>query len=319
MEEISVVIPLYNKAPYIDRSLNSVLSQTFLPKEIIVVDDGSTDGGEDIVKNYNHPLIRLISKKNEGVSATRNRGVLEATGSLIAFLDADDCWQPRFLEVIHNLRQQFPQAGIYATNFELVRPNGEIKKYTWNCLPPDSQAVLISQYIEVLAHLPMHMSATAMPKHILQEIGGFNQDEYLYEDVDLVLRIGLRYPIAWSSEPLARYHQDALNRALGTRLWVREPAVSVTIRQAIADGLVPENLINMLKEYSHQVQMQAAVHCIHQGQKEMASQLLAYSRSTKKYRSLWWQCFILNLLPGGTGSFILMAKKRITGALGFFN
>jgi glycosyltransferase involved in cell wall biosynthesis len=313
LEEISVVIPLYNKAPHIGRSLNSILSQTFLPKEIIVVDDGSTDGGADIVRNYNHPLIRLISKDNEGVSATRNRGVQEATGSLVAFLDADDYWQPRFLEVIHNLRRQFPQAGIYATNFEVIRPNGEIKKHTCHCLPPDSQAGLITQYGKVMANSPLHPSATAIPKNIFQEIGGFNQNEYLYEDVDLFIRIGLRYPIAWSREHLARYHQDAVNRALGTKLWVREPAVSVTARQAIADGLVPDKLIDILKEYSHQVQIQAAVHCIYQGKKDMASQLLALSRSTKKSRSLWRQCFILNLLPGRAGSFILRAKKKITG------
>jgi hypothetical protein len=319
LEELSVIIPLFNKAPHIGRSLNSILSQTFLPKEIIVVDDGSTDAGADIVTNYNHPLIRLITKKNEGVSATRNRGVLEAMGPLVAFLDADDYWKPHFLEVIHNLRRQFPQAGIYATNYEVVRPNGEVRKHTCHCLPPDSQEGLITQYVKVIASAPIHPSATAIPKNIFQEIGGFNQDEYLYEDVDLFLKIGLRYPIAWSREPLARYHLDADNRTLGTRLWIREPAVSVTARQAIANGLVPENLINCLKEYSHQFQIQAAVHCIYQGKKEMASQLLAYSRGTKKNRSIWRQCFILNLLPGRAGSFILRSKKRITEFLSFVN
>ena len=108
MSSVSVVIPLYNKAPHISRAINSVLGQTSPPEEIIVIDDGSTDGGGDIVKAYQDPRIRYIRQENQGVSAARNRGIELAKGELIAFLDADDAWKPKFLETISEMRSLYP-------------------------------------------------------------------------------------------------------------------------------------------------------------------------------------------------------------------
>lgn len=109
MTSISVVIPLYNKAPHIERALNSILSQTIQPIEIVVVDDGSTDGGPKIVENFNYPNIRLIRQEHQGVSIARNRGITESKGGLISFLDADDVWLPGYLEEINKLRERFPK------------------------------------------------------------------------------------------------------------------------------------------------------------------------------------------------------------------
>ena len=87
---VSVIIPLYNGAAYIERSIHSVLNQTFQEFEIVVVDDGSTDDGPQRVTAFHLPHIRLIRKANGGVSAARNTGIREARYGLIAFLDADD-------------------------------------------------------------------------------------------------------------------------------------------------------------------------------------------------------------------------------------
>ena len=106
--KISVVIPLYNKRTSVIRALNSVLSQTIQPEEIIVVNDGSTDGSEQLVNELNHPLVRLINQPNAGVSAARNRGIKEAKGDWIAFLDADDEWMPEYLETIKSLSEKYP-------------------------------------------------------------------------------------------------------------------------------------------------------------------------------------------------------------------
>ena len=90
--DITVVIPLYNKSAEIARAVNSVLAQSMLPREIIVVDDGSTDGSGDIVEGINSPLIRLISQENRGVSVARNVGIEAATTKWVALLDGDDMW-----------------------------------------------------------------------------------------------------------------------------------------------------------------------------------------------------------------------------------
>ena len=92
--------------------------------EILIIDDGSTDGGGEIVKSIVDPGLRLIRQENQGVSTARNRGIAEAEEELIAFLDADDAWKPRFLEVILNLRRRYPEAGVYATANEIIAPDG---------------------------------------------------------------------------------------------------------------------------------------------------------------------------------------------------
>src|SRR6185312_7639068 len=93
---VSVVLPLYNKAPFITRALDSIAAQTYRNFEAIIVDDGSTDGSGDIAASYPDPRFRVIRQTNAGPGAARNRGVDEAKGEVLAFLDADDEWLPGF-------------------------------------------------------------------------------------------------------------------------------------------------------------------------------------------------------------------------------
>jgi len=97
MSEVSVIIPLYNKGKYIARALDSIFAQTYQDFEVIVVDDGSTDNGPDIVKQYADPRLRIIRQQNAGPGAARNRGIAESLAFYVAFLDADDEWLPGFL------------------------------------------------------------------------------------------------------------------------------------------------------------------------------------------------------------------------------
>lgn len=120
---ISVVIPLYNKERYIERAVYSVLSQTFQQFEIVIVNDGSTDGSVSVIERMNNPLIRLIHQKNGGVSAARNRGIEEARFEYIAFLDADDEWKENHLEVIAGLIRKFPECGVFGTSYYYTREN----------------------------------------------------------------------------------------------------------------------------------------------------------------------------------------------------
>ena len=117
--DISVVIPLYNKEKEIARTLRSVLAQTSQPLEIIVVDDGSTDGSAARVEEIGSPLIRLIRQENRGVSAARNRAMQEACGEYAALLDGDDTWEPGYLAEIERLIAAYPGCGAYATSFNV--------------------------------------------------------------------------------------------------------------------------------------------------------------------------------------------------------
>ena len=96
----TVIIPLYNKEPYIKRALETVLNQTYDNFEMIIIDDGSTDEGVRIVSSIQDTRIKVFSQINSGVSAARNRGALLAKNQYLAFLDADDTWEPNFLQEI---------------------------------------------------------------------------------------------------------------------------------------------------------------------------------------------------------------------------
>jgi glycosyltransferase involved in cell wall biosynthesis len=117
MPKISVVIPLYNKGFIISETLNSVLAQTFKDFEVIIVNDGSTDNGFEIVSQYTDNRIRLYNQENKGAAAARNLGIEKATGELIAFLDADDYWYPNHLEELFKLYTDLPNCGIYGSRY----------------------------------------------------------------------------------------------------------------------------------------------------------------------------------------------------------
>src|SRR5690349_15888802 len=104
---VSVIIPLYNKAPYLRRALESIASQTFADFEAIVVDDGSTDGSERIAAEFADPRFRVLRQPNRGPGSARNLGIAEARGELLAFLDADDEWLPDFLETTTSLLEKY--------------------------------------------------------------------------------------------------------------------------------------------------------------------------------------------------------------------
>lgn len=293
---LSVVIPLYNKGQYIKRALKSILAQTVAPFEIIVVDDGSTDGGGEIAQSFQDPGIRLIRQENQGVSVARNRGVEEARGDLIAFLDADDAWKPRFIEVILELSKQYPQAGAYATAYERISPYGIIYHPKFKILPEGSKQGLIDFFKTAKLH-PVWTSAVAVPKKVLEEIGGFQECIIRAEDVDAWLKIALRYPIAWSSEYLATYYQNVTYRSINVTWTAGEPAISRTAREAIRSGLVPSEYLGYLKEHVARFQIAAARRCLILGNRGQALELLGYSSGTQEYARAWTRLRLMAALP----------------------
>jgi len=215
---ISVVIPLYNKGPHIARALNSVLNQTFQDFEVIVVDDGSTDDGADIVKGFNDPRIRLIHQENQGVSAARNLGIDEARAELIAFLDADDEWLPDHLNIILRMRERFPEAGAYTTAY-FMKYHDKCSLQEYHKIPPSPWEGIIPDYFRSasVGRPPATASTVAIPKRIFEDVGKFSIETWWGEDMDQWGRIAIKYPIAFSWKGAAVYHLDAVNRASDKR------------------------------------------------------------------------------------------------------
>jgi len=250
MPQISVIIPLLNKGPYIKRALDSIFTQNFQDYEVIVIDGGSRDNGPDIVRDYNDSRIKFIRQSGKGVSAARNQAVNASLSDLIAFLDADDEWLPKHLATIIELREKFPQAGAYTTAYKIKETNDRLRWAKYRAIPPSPWEGLIPNYFRsaALGEFPVWTSAVCIPKNVFMEMGGFVEDAWWGEDADLWGKIALKYPIAFSWEWGAIYHWDSEGRACGKPSLEVEPFVK-TANNAIKKGLVPQNQLSDLSEY----------------------------------------------------------------------
>ena len=211
---ISVVIPLYNKRGSIASTVQSVLGQTFTDFELIVVDDGSTDGSADVVRTFEDSRIRLVSKPNGGVCSARNEGIRQARSEYVAFLDADDLYEPEFLQEIAGLIEACPEAGIWGTSY-LYLKNG--KKIPAGKPLPEGFKGLVDNSDWTLGHLYCS-SAVCCLKSALEEVGLFDERITWGEDIDVWWRIMLKHPAAYSNRELAVYRFDEDNRAMNAQI-----------------------------------------------------------------------------------------------------
>ena len=209
---ISIIIPLYNKEGSIAQALDSVMAQECQDFEVIVVDDGSTDGGAAVVENYGDPRIRLVRQENAGVSAARNRGIEEARGEYVAFLDADDVWMPGFLAEIEALQREFPQCRAQATNY-VFNSNGVKSPTILRKIPFCEERGVLVNYFEVAScsHPPVWTSAVCIERRLLLEIGGFPVGIKSGEDLLTWARVAVRTDWAYSMKEMAQYNFDQVS------------------------------------------------------------------------------------------------------------
>jgi glycosyltransferase involved in cell wall biosynthesis len=252
MPEFSIVIPLYNKGRHIARALNSVLAQSVQDYEIIVIDDGSTDDGAEVVKGFSDNRIHLIRQANAGVSAARNKGIDSAGASLIAFLDADDYWKPDYLRTIKRLHDCYSDAGLYATAYEVTMRGGMIFVPRFNGIPKAPWEGIITDYFKAaLGNPPLSTSATVVKKVVFEKVGVFSSSVTRGEDADMWARIAFDYPLAFSNSLSTVYCLDADNRACSTPNTERDPVILQTMRKALQSMNMPSERRYYMKEYMH--------------------------------------------------------------------
>lgn len=301
MPEVSVVIPLYNKAAYITRCLSSVLTQTCQDFEVIVVDDGSTDDGAAVIRRFDDPRIRLIQQENQGVSAARNRGIEAARTDLVALLDADDEWLPNHLEVLLRLRDKYPHAGAYGTAYLVNEKDLTVRVPSSSAdMPREPWEGLLPNYFRAAfpGPSPLSSSVVAIPKSILNEIGGFNTKAWYGEDVDLWGRIALKHPIAFSWDGMAIYHREARDRACSKKEPIHEHAFVTSARNALHAGEVPPGLRGDVLKYVASRQVQIAARNLAAGRPDLARANLKGCKTRQLWRSKYWALF-LAYVPSG--------------------
>ena len=204
---ISVVIPLYNKEKQIAYTLQSVQNQTFQDFEIVIVDDGSTDDSIIEVEKFSDSRIRLIHQENAGVAAARNRGIEEAKGDLIAFLDADDEWKPEYLATQHHLSQKYPDCSVFVCNYEFRSIDGRTTFPVIRKLPFVEEDGILSNYFEVAScsNPPICSISIVAKKQAIQAIGGFPVGIKSGEDLLTWARLAIKGPIVYSKKALSIY------------------------------------------------------------------------------------------------------------------
>jgi glycosyltransferase involved in cell wall biosynthesis len=247
-DRVSVVIPLFNKARYVERALRSVAAQSFPDFRVVVVDDGSTDGGAEVVRTCSDSRFRLVRQGNEGEGAARNRGIAEGSGDLVAMLDADDTWDPTFLETVVGLWLRFPAAGLLATAYRSRYRRGFTLETR---LPGCDEGCLIRDYFATAARAPVvWSSAQAIPRRVFDQVGGF-ATEPIGIDSDMWGRIALHYPLAYSSQALATYHNDVSGYRMVSHYHRRPvfPPFVRSAREALARGEVGERQARALRRY----------------------------------------------------------------------
>lgn len=231
---VSVVVPLFNKVAYVERALDSIAAQTFSDYEVIVVDDGSTDGSGARVRSRGDERVRYLRQKNAGPGAARNRGLSEARGDYIAFLDADDEWHPDYLARSVALLDRFGVSSVSSGYLELPWRTSTLARYhrsgitpgPFSVTPTTSPALVVS-LLELICP-----GATVGRTAAIRRWGGFfAENRCVYgEDTYLWLKFVLNEPIYLNLEPLVAVHFEAsqlganLRRARPVEPFLRDPS-----------------------------------------------------------------------------------------------
>jgi len=208
--EISVIIPTYNRYTLLKRALRSVFSQIYQPREVIVVDDGSTDNTQRIIEEF--PNIRYFYQKNSGVSAARNKGIAEAHCKWIAFLDADDEWKPDKLQKQVYYHKKFQDTFMSYTDEIWIRNHKEVK------IPKKFYKIGKDAFLENIEYCNIAPSSVLLHKKILDTVGCFDESFEVCEDYDLWLRVACYYHIGLIDEKLIIKHAGE-DEQLSMKYW----------------------------------------------------------------------------------------------------
>ena len=195
---VSVVIPVFNGAPFIEKAVASVRGQRIRNVEMIVVDDGSTDGTQAILASLQREGLRWYQQAHGGPARSRNRGIEAAHGEYIALLDCDDVWLTDKLDVQLSVMQARPEVGVVHTDYEVVDDSGKVLERVH---AGRSDEPLVQAFAGGHAALP---STLLIRRHVLRNVGALNADLYGSEDSDLTIRLYEITQFAWIDRVMVR-------------------------------------------------------------------------------------------------------------------
>ncbi|MCL2485708.1 MAG: glycosyltransferase family 2 protein [Endomicrobia bacterium] len=278
----SVIIPVYNIEKYIKRTIDSVLNQTVPNFEIIIVNDGSSDGTLSVVESIKDERIKIINQKNLGVTKARNTGIKNAKYDYIACLDHDDEYLPDFLETISDMIENFPQAGLYATAYRVLKKDKSfIPKYT--SLPKFPWTGIVPSYFKTaLGYHPLLPSSTVVKREVYDSVGMFSETIQKGEDIELWARAAAKYKIAFTSKVCAIWHRDGAPTLSNKQVEVIDYEFINTLEKINSSGICFDNDKKYLKEFINKKYLDIAETYLKNGDFENTNNILKKVK-TKKF------------------------------------
>ena len=293
---ISVVIPLYNKQDYVEQAVRSVLQSSYPPHEVIVVDDGSTDDGPQRVRAIGDARVRLVSQPNRGVSAARNRGIGEARGEYIAFLDADDCWTPRYLAAIADLIARFPGCGMYVTRFYYFRDGS---RHVPRLRGVESASQRVERFFELWSRGVLFVTSSVVIPRRLLDTTRFPEGEQHGEDQDVWYRLAERWPLGYLPEALVGYRVGVQASLAESFAGDAVPSVQRLAARYRA-RVIPEHHRKGVSLLLSSTRLVIARHLLAKGERRRAMRLL-YDPGCLRFPRFWLRLFLATHMPGPLG------------------
>lgn len=243
-------MPCFNGERFLARSISSALSQTYSNIELIVVNDGSTDNSLEILRKVSDPRFTYITQENSGVCRARNNAISNASGEFIAFLDADDTWEPSFLSKLYQPFSICQDIAITYCGWQNIGLSGG-KGAPF--IPPDYESLNKKELLFATCPWPIHAALTRKPE--IDNVGGFDESLLTSEDFLLWLKIATNKPICLVPEVLAYYHHHdglqatenrgraAINHWKAQRLFLRDPSFKAQIEPKISAKIMHTELL----------------------------------------------------------------------------
>ena len=294
---VSVVVPLYNKAPFIEGAIRSALAQELPPLEVIVVDNSSTDGGAEIVEAIGDPRLRLVRQDNAGVSAARNRGIALAQGDWIAFLDADDWLHPQYLSHVAKAHAACPDADMIATTY--LRVDGAAERIEPWELPASPLKVeriddLRTRWMQSLLFTTSCLAVRARRLNQMQPC--FPVGESMGEDLDLFFRLADHTPVALVHQALMAYRIFVDSSLSSAYRFESLPPCLVRMREAALNGTIPARHRRTALWFVAQQEISFAREMLALGRRRDALRWLMQARHGAGTRR-WQLTVLMTLLP----------------------
>lgn len=306
MTKVSVIIPTYQSEAYISQAIESVLKQSYKDFEIIIVDDGSKDNTDKILKTYSsNNFIKMIFQKNQGPSTARNRGINESSGEYIAFLDSDDIWLPDKLEKQIKVMENDPLIGLVYSDTYFFDSEKIWPKTSFRFQIPGKGSVFNTLFVEnFIPLLTVIIRRTCMDANNL-----FNSEFEPAEDYDLWLRVSQKMKIAYVNEPLAKYRvhpKQASSKAekmLSNLIRMKENIIEDgTVREKLSDEALEKGYYKLLIRYGKIL--------VSHGRKEEARVVLSKYFALRGFTLTLFLIKLLVLLPTSVSTLIIKLWDR---------